>query len=107
MLQELSRLPYWLAKERKGQLPNTHQHCSRCAPECIEKNYLKCALGVKCAQCPILLSLRKSMQEQGVSDEDADYLCALTCGWHIFTTAVGAKHDHMGPDTSEGYVQDE
>lgn len=113
MLQALPWLGRTLGKERKGELPKTHRQCSRCAPEHIHENHLECCLGVKCAECPILISLRTSIAARSkehykeITDEDVDHLCGLTCAWHIFTTATGTPADHWGCDTSEGYIKDE
>jgi hypothetical protein len=108
MLNELPRLAYWIRRARTGELPKVHQQCSHCRPEHIHENHLLCAKGVNVNECPILLSLRANVKQRGVSEDDADRLCGLTCAWHIFTTATGVK-DGMGwngIDTSEGYVQD-
>lgn len=108
MLNELPRLAFWIRRARTGELPAVHQQCSHCKPEHIHENALLCAKGVNVNECPILASLRKSVKERHVSDEDADKLCGLTCAWHILATSLGVEEDKSwhGIDTSEGYVQD-
>lgn len=113
MVQALPWIGRQLGKERRGELAKVHQQCSHCAPEPIKENKLICCLGVECAKCEILISLRESVAKRGqfydkITDEDVDHLCGLTCAWHIFTTATSTPADGgWKVDTTEGYILDE
>lgn len=108
----------WLAKritqERTKSLPLIHQQCSHSAPESLTENFLTCGLGKKLRDCPILIRLRDTFDQErgrtspdgrppyyaGITDEQVDEVAAMTCVWHML----------MGTDSSvdwqEGAVQD-
>lgn len=103
-----------IASAFEDRLPKTHRQCSLSEAEAVPQNVLKCCLGEDVTTCQILASLRKTIGEyreqpfyRDFSDADLYRLMSFTCGWHIFTTAVGVPKKHQFHcDTSEGYMLD-
>lgn len=93
---EQPRLVILFKMERDGTLPTAHQQCSRSEPEPVVDNHLTCCLGVKCKECPVLLSL----EAMAAAPEEIDVAKSWTCVAHILT------QDQM-IDTSEGYIMTE
>lgn len=108
----------------EGKLRTTHQHCSHTAPEKLATNVLKCCLGKDVTQCPILLSLRDTVQAEDerrvnwyrdqlkqerapMPAEEIFKLMSATCGWHIYREATKGGEGRFSVDTSEGYHLDE
>ncbi len=92
---ETHRLALLFADERKETLRTSHRACSQQDATAIESNYLKCCLGVKCAECPHLVALN-SMQR--ATPEQIDVAKAWTCVAHILSSG--------GDLSGEGYVLD-
>lgn len=105
----------------EGKLATVHQQCSRCEPEPIKENRLKCCLnGTDVTACPILVSLKETAErerqpltfpdgrkfDRHITDEEIYRLMARTCAWHIFAKAIGATSGWHGIDTTEGYLCD-
>lgn len=90
---EVPRMALLFKRERENTLPQTHQQCSRQAPEPIKGNHLSCCLGVKAKECPHLLALEKI---ERCNPEDMDTAKAWTCAAHI----IGEGGDRM----NEGYM---
>lgn len=122
LVQFLSYGAQQIQKAYEGKLPNVHRQCSRCEPEPITNNRLKCCLnGTDVTECEILVSLKAVAEEErkpitfpdgrqferSISDEQIYELMARTCAWHIFATVIGATTGWHGIDTSEGYLNDE
>lgn len=108
-----------IEKAFTGQLPVLHQQCSRCEPEPIPNNVLKCCMGVEVLECDILLSLKATFEEErnrecgvlgkhysGIPDEEMYRLMAQTCAWHIYKTVTKGQEGWGGIDTSEGHLLD-
>lgn len=119
MLQFLTYGRKQIQKAFTGNLPKTHRQCSRCAPEPIPNNHLSCCLGQEVTTCPILTSLKATVEEQrtritpfdgkahyaNVTDEHLYRLMAQTCAWHIYHEACNIKDERtFYVDTSEGYL---
>lgn len=93
MADEVPRMAKLFRLERVLELPATHHQCSRTEAVPVPENHLKCCLGVKCKECPELLSLD---QMKRVSPEEIDEAKAWTCAAHIVSS---------GGDTArEGYI---
>jgi hypothetical protein len=110
-----------IATAFEGRLRKVHRQCSRTAPEVIHENKLKCCLGVEVTHCPILLSLKETVEQQRAIvspfdgkrpyeslDDQAMYrLMSQTCAWHIYHEACGIQDGHhFHVDTSEGHLMD-
>jgi hypothetical protein len=98
MADEVPRLTYLFARERKGELPALHRQCSHSPAEPIPDNHLTCCLGVECRKCEHLLALEKA----DLPPEQIDECKAWTCAAHILTRC-GAEPNRY--DTSEGFVK--
>jgi hypothetical protein len=121
MLNFLSYGHDQIRKAVEGRLPATHRQCSRCEPEPVENNRLMCCLGKDVLTCPILCSLKATIEEEryrvapydgekhyaNVDDEQLYRLMARTCAWHIYHEETGIQDGHhFQVDTSEGYLLD-
>ncbi len=110
-----------LEKAFTDKLPTIHQQCSHSSPEKIEGNRLVCCLGQEVTTCPILLSLKGTVEEErgriapwngeahyaNVDDAQLYRLMGNTCAWHIYHEATGIQDGHrFKVDTSEGYLLD-
>lgn len=113
MLQALGYFETYLRAAFTDSLRESHQQCLHQQPEPIkDKNCVRCALGKNVVECPILLSLRDSFNEnrarheyQARVPESALYeLMAKTCGWHLLMSQV---IDGRLIDWNEGAMQDE
>lgn len=69
MADEVPRMVQVLGMERRGELAKTHKQCSMTPEVPIQGNHLRCCLGVKCAECPELLSLDNMKR---VTQDDID-----------------------------------
>lgn len=124
MLQFLTYGAKQIQTAFENRLPQTHRQCSHQPVEQLPVlNTLRCSRGgVDVTQCPILLSLRESFEEErtrvyAFNDEPANPdlkseavydLMAKTCAWHIYTEATGTPEGHhFSIDTSMGYLMDE
>ncbi len=94
-----------------GKLPVIHQQCSRSAPEKIDNNRLRCALGKDVTECDFLKSIKGTFDEQRkdayyaeIPDAEIFRVMANTCAWHIYTTQI---KEGKFIDTSEGWLMDE
>lgn len=94
MLDTLHYLGRSIGRAFEGKLATAHQHCSHSEPEAIESNRLVCALGKDVTECPILLSLKQSIEHTGrraygkeeLPDADMYQLMGYTCAWHLLAT---------------------
>lgn len=93
MADEVPRMIVLFKLEREDTLRKTHKQCSHQEAVPVEDNHLTCCLGVKCKECPQLLSLEKI---EHCTPEDIDTAKAWTCASHI--SSKGG--DLMG----EGYL---
>lgn len=90
---EVGRLAGLFLAEKGGRLPQTHQQCSRQAPEPIAGgNRLVCCLGIECASCPYL----QALDSIDSSPEKVAEMKAWTCVAHILSNG--------GDTAGEGYV---
>jgi hypothetical protein len=95
---EVPRLVYLFARERKGEMPAMHRQCSHSPAEPIIDNHLTCCLGVECRACEHLAALDKA----ALTPEQIDECKAWTCAAHILTEC-GARPNQI--DTSEGFIK--
>ena len=93
MADEVPRMAMLFERERKNSLPSTHKQCSQQAAIPVPDNHLKCCIGVKCKECPILISLEKI---ERCTPEDIDMSKAWTCAPHIVSSG--------GDAAGEGYL---
>lgn len=93
MASEVPRMALLFKNEREGNLPKTHQQCSRQAPVPVQENHLSCCLGVKTATCQHLQALEKI---QRCAPEEIDTAKAWTCAAHII--------EQGGDVQNEGYI---
>jgi len=85
MADEVPRLAMIFKQEREGTLTKTHKQCSMQNEVPVIDNHLTCAMGKKCASCPILKSLEKTDRASG---EDIDLIKAWTCASHIISSGM-------------------
>lgn len=82
LADEVPRLVRLFKREREGNNPAMHQHCSLSQPEPVTDNHLTCCLGVECRACPELLALE---QIDHGTPEEIDTARAWTCAAHIMS----------------------
>lgn len=83
MADEIPRLAMIFKREREGTLGNIHKQCSMSPEQEIVDNHLTCAMGEKCASCPILKSLETT---ERATPEEIDLIKAWTCAAHILSS---------------------
>lgn len=93
MATEVPRMAVLLKMEREGNLSKVHRQCSHSLEVSIENNHLSCAMGVKCSECPHLLSLDETKRS---TPEEIDMMKAWTCAAHIVSKG--------GDVANEGYL---
>jgi hypothetical protein len=98
LADEVPRLTYLFARERKGEMANSHKQCSHSQAEPIIDNHLTCCLGVECRKCEHLSALDKAQ----LTPEQIDECKAWTCAAHILTECGAHPNQY---DTSEGFVK--
>jgi hypothetical protein len=114
-----------IKRARTGQLRTMHQHCSHCKPEPVENNVMRCWLGKDVAKCPILDSLKASIDEDRkrtlpdgrpsyyaeVTDDQVYELMGMVCTWHLLMSHVASEAKELPPpsyvDWNDGAFQDE
>lgn len=89
---EVPRMAYLFARERRGELTRMHRQCSHSAAEPVPDNHLTCCLGVACRACPHLAAL----DAVDCTEEQRDVMKAWTCATHILLRG--------GDSAREGYL---
>ena len=114
-----------IKRARTGQLRTMHQHCSHCTPEPVENNVMRCWLGKDVAKCPILDSLKASIDTErkrtlpngqpsyyaSVTDDQVYEVMGMVCTWHLLMSHIACKDKELPNaafvDWNEGAFQDE
>lgn len=111
-IESLGYFEAYLRDAFTGKLRQLHQQSLHGAPEKIpEKNVVRCALGKTVTECPILLSLKESIEkgrgnayyQERVSENAVYGLMAKTCAWHMLMSEV---QDGTLIDWNEGALSD-
>lgn len=94
--EEHLRLVRLFKREHEYDLPKIHQQCSCSKPVDIKDNFLTCAIGVRCSECPHL----KALEQSKMSQDEVYEAKSWTCISHIMHELGSGKFI----DTSMGYI---